>query len=203
MGSNNYTFKYPVEFEHSYTGDLCCGERKLKLPPLEVLDFMFQYDSESGILYRIRRSDGKEVIPPKPIGSNDGNYLIVSIADSSHKAKTFKVHQICYFMYHRVEPLGMIDHYDGIGINNKILNLREVTNTLSARNLGMRKNNRSGVTGIFWSKKLQKWRAECRNDNGIKTHVGVFTDIEEAKEALSTYRSTLTTYGETHGLVRT
>lgn len=46
----------------------------------------------------------------------------------------------------------------------------------------LRKDNTSGVTGVSWDKTGKKWIARFKIKNRNK-HVGMFTDLEEAKQA--------------------
>ena len=46
----------------------------------------------------------------------------------------------------------------------------------------MHKNNTSGVTGIYWNKKANKWHVQIML-NGKSKHVGYFNSLEDAKTA--------------------
>ena len=65
--------------------------------PLEILDFLFEYDSSTvsarlpgsratGELFRIRENDGRHIIPPKILKSTHFN-----IYDSINSRKRFRV----------------------------------------------------------------------------------------------------------------
>lgn len=54
--------------------------------PKEILDFLFEYDSSTGELFRIRENDGRHIIPPKVVKSNCFN-----IYDSMNSRKRFLV----------------------------------------------------------------------------------------------------------------
>ena len=51
------------------------------------------------------------------------------------------------------------DHKDRNLLNNRRNNLRLATFQENARNHNKQKNNSSGVTGVYWSKSNQAWRA--------------------------------------------
>lgn len=55
------------------------------IPP-EILDFLFEYDSATMELYRIREVDGRYIIPPKILKSTHFN-----IYDSINSRKRFRV----------------------------------------------------------------------------------------------------------------
>lgn len=74
-------------------------------------------------------------------------------------------------------PENCIDHIDGNALNNRIDNLRIVTYAENNRNASLRKDNKSGFSGIYFSKKLQKW-VVCIGGE----YLGVFSDKEIAIE---------------------
>lgn len=61
-------------------------------------------------------------------------------------------------------------------------NCKWATYTEQARNKRIKKNNKTGVTGIHWNKKTQKYCVQIRANNKTM-HVGLFTNIEEAINA--------------------
>lgn len=73
----------------------------------------------------------------------------------------------------------MLDHIDRKILNNRIENLREVSNSCNMRNTGNPSTNTSGVKGVCWNKSKNKWRAEIKI-NSRMTHLGYFTDFTEA-----------------------
>jgi hypothetical protein len=75
-----------------------------------------------------------------------------------------------------------IDHIDNNRINNDIKNLRWSTNSENQMNKAKQSNNTSGVTGVYFEKTCNKWRAQIYLD-GIRKHLGLFNTIEEATEA--------------------
>ena len=51
-----------------------------------------------------------------------------------------------------------------------------------SRNQRLRKDNKTGVRGLYWNKRLSKWGLEIRA-NGKRIHVGTYDTIEEAAKA--------------------
>jgi len=73
-----------------------------------------------------------------------------------------------------------VDHRNGNGLDNRTENLRLATRAQNARNRRIQSNNTSGIRGVDWRKREQKWRARIKVDNTY-IELGHFTDLEEAK----------------------
>ena len=54
-------------------------------------------------------------------------------------------------------PENEIDHINRIKDDNRWCNLREVSRQCNVRNCSIGKNNKSGITGVGWVKKCNKW----------------------------------------------
>lgn len=67
-------------------------------------------------------------------------------------------------------------------IDNRKSNLRISTNQQNCFNQGIRKNNSSGITGVSWLEKNQKWRASI-TVNYKTIYLGMFLSKEEAAQA--------------------
>lgn len=202
--NNHIKNKYPITWAHMYTNMEGNKTRILILPPLEVLDWMFRYDEETGKLYRVRGANGKDYnLEVKQLDSNK-EYLRVNIVDSYGKSAEFLVHRIIWKIKTGVDPDGFIDHVDQDKLNNKFDNLRVVNNATNQRNKRMNKANKTGITGI---RQLQNGNYEPHiGINGRCIELGVFHTIEEAAIARSAALQTANAiYGDTgftelHGL---
>jgi hypothetical protein len=75
-----------------------------------------------------------------------------------------------------------VDHIDGNRKNNNVMNLRWATRSENNMNQKLRKDNHSGVKGVHWNAKLQKWRAQITMDC-IPVYLGCYDDLQEAKQA--------------------
>jgi AP2 domain len=75
----------------------------------------------------------------------------------------------------------MVDHENGIGLDNQKLNLRIAT--AKQNNGNSRKHSgTSKFKGVHWNKTHNKWHAQISNNN-IKKHIGLFTSETEAANA--------------------
>lgn len=89
-------------------------------------------------------------------------------------------HRICWAVFYGNYPKGIIDHINGIPSDNRIENLRDVTNSENMRNKRFAKNNSSGVTGVSFHKATEKWRVQIGTGSGPKKHIGIFENFNDA-----------------------
>lgn len=82
------------------------------------------------------------------------------------------------------DPTGEIDHIDGVRDNNRWSNLRDVTTLINQENQkrAHKSNRTSGLMGVSWHSKKQKWRAGISHKNK-SMHIGYFSDPNEAHAA--------------------
>jgi hypothetical protein len=94
-----------------------------------------------------------------------------------------------------LKPTAMmeVDHRNGDGLDNRKSNLRLATHAENSRNRRLQCNNTSGVRGVHWSTRKQKWRARIKVDNRY-IELGCFEDLTEA--AAVREQAALKYYGE-------
>lgn len=98
----------------------------------------------------------------------------------------YKAHRLAWLYVYGVFPSGFIDHINGIGNDNRIVNLRDSTNTQNLQNQKLRKTNTSGFKGVSWSSSQEAWQAQiCANY--ITTHLGYYNTPEEASEVYNAF----------------
>lgn len=76
----------------------------------------------------------------------------------------------------------IIDHINHNTLDNRKSNLRICTQNDNAKNKSKQINNTSGVTGVSWYKKYEKWRVRIQVNNK-DILIGYFDDKEEAIKA--------------------
>lgn len=85
-----------------------------------------------------------------------------------------------------LDPSKQVDHIDRNLLNNYESNLREATHSQNGMNSEIQSNNTSGVTGVCWDKRTQKWLARI-SVNGKRIHLDYFKhkkdEIKVRKEA--------------------
>lgn len=94
--------------------------------------------------------------------------------------KRYQAHRIIWEMHYGPIPEGMeIDHIWHDKLDNRIENLRLVTPIENSRNKSKNKNNISGVTGVSWNKRDNKWNVYI-GVNGKNKYLGSFSDFNQA-----------------------
>jgi hypothetical protein len=138
----------------------------------EVLD----YDPETGLLKW--NECAHHTVRGKIAGSvNKDGYV-----DLRCKGKRMYGHRVAWLLTHKEWPKKHIDHINGIKTDNRIVNLRVVTNQQNRKNMKRHKGNSSGVTGVYWSNRAKKWQAYiCVNYKQI--YLGVFKYLVDAETA--------------------
>jgi HNH endonuclease len=96
-------------------------------------------------------------------------------------------------MMHRLilgltDPKIPCDHINGDTLDNRRSNLRIADHLINARNRHrVNSNSTTGVRGVWWDKRVQKYRGECWI--GRKKHNVCYVDtIEEASKAVLEFR---------------
>lgn len=75
----------------------------------------------------------------------------------------------------------IVDHINGNKLDNRKCNLRVVKKEVNPINCKKYKNNTSGVKGVAWVKRLNKWQVNIQI-NKRSIYLGVYSDFEEAVE---------------------
>lgn len=93
--------------------------------------------------------------------------------------QTFTLHRLIWYVAHGRMPHCKVDHINGDRADNRIINLREATNSQNCMNSKIRVHNTSGITGVTWHTKRKEWRAFISIDKKIR-HLGSFKIKEDA-----------------------
>lgn len=134
-----------------------------------TLKNLIDYNKEAGVFTRkISTSNG----------ANAGD-----IAGTTHPSGYKKIrvlginnpissHRLAWFYVYGVWP-DYIDHINGVRGDNRIKNLRSVSKAENNLNKKIFKNNSSGVSGLNWIPRLNKWRVRI-GVSGKYQSVGCF-----------------------------
>lgn len=143
----------------------------------EYLRSILNYDQETGI-FTWKVSTSRRVKAGDVAGSLGGaGYLNIKLQSRLHLA-----HRLAWLYMHSNWPTGQIDHINRIRTDNRIVNLRDVSNKQNHQNRSKSSTNTSGHTGVYWNKQRSKWVARIKH-NQKQIHLGYFTTLEEALSA--------------------
>lgn len=139
-----------------------------KLPSIQYLYEVFDYDLESGALtWREKTNNVVEVGGAAGYIREDG-YVEVGLAGHPHRA-----HRVIWAMLYGYWPDHLIDHKNGIRHDNSFENLRYTDRTLNLQNQRKaRPGSKSGLLGVSPTP-AGKWRATIRVD-GRWIQLGTF-----------------------------
>lgn len=160
--------------------------RNKKLPSIEVLKEYFYYDetSPSCLRWNCTKKDKRcHIIENEIVGQCNRDYYTLKF-----NTIWYQCHRIIWKMHTGNDPIELIDHIDGNTKNNKISNLREATFKQNNLNIKIRKDNSSGVIGVYWMKAKKKWKVEISNSSGQLKYHGLYSDFEEAKKLATELR---------------
>ena len=142
---------------------------------------LFDYDPVKGLLIN-KTNRGAKALKGSICGNKDTNgYLRTCI-----KGSIYFCHRIAFVHYHGYLPK-YIDHINGVTTDNRIENLRECTLTQNQYNSKANSSNTSGFKGVQWVKRDKRWLATIKI-NKKRTHLGLFKDLKDAVEKVSSAR---------------
>lgn len=176
----------------------------------ELLKELLNYNPETGVFTWLARGDkyfqsplaakswnnrfaGKEAGTSHSNSTSRTRYVSITLFQ-----KQYRAHRLAWLYVYGESPRYKIDHINGDGADNRIANLRDVTDSVSAKNMPMLKRNKSGVTGIHWCKITEKWCAMIHS--GKTKNLGYFSDKFEAICARKSAEARLG-FHENHGRV--
>lgn len=146
------------------------------------------YNPDTGILVWIEKNKSHPTLLGKEAGTvrkNKNGYLrkVIKIDGIAYFA-----HRIAWFLFYKEQP-NIVDHVNGNTLDNRISNLRNVTESENAKNHG-KEVNKSGLpcgVRLLPSGNFQS-RIRCDNKEIV---IGCFENVNDAKAAYLTKRDEL------------
>ncbi len=162
---------------------------------------LVDYDPETGVMTWRWRDEGPEWwnarYAGKACGKNVKGHIRLAFRLANGKRHSTSVHRLAWYIVYGHPPKNEIDHLNRNRADNRINNLRCVTRSVNLRNASMKRNNTSGVTGVYLLKGKGKWLAKGWA-NGKSAYLGLFDDIAEAEAAVKAFRAEHG-FADTHG----
>jgi hypothetical protein len=150
----------------------------------EILHEYVKYDFETGIFTWKKKSGDKCVIGGIVGGVQPQGYIQMQICGHNLRG-----HQAAWLYVYGYYPK-QIDHKNRIKTDNRIYNLREVTSTQNLFNIGIKKDNTTGVKNVHWCNSKKRFIAKLKIKNKTN-YIGSFINIEDAKLAIIYARNKL------------
>lgn len=113
------------------------------------------------------------------------------------KTRMYKAHRLAYTLTTGDAAEGMdLDHKCHTPLCVNPAHLRPTTHKQNMENRPTaNKGNRSGVRGVHWAGRYQKWEAQVKH-NGRSNYLGRFDSIAEAEAAVIAKRNELFTHND-------
>lgn len=125
----------------------------------ERLKKLLDYDPLTGV-FTWKVSKSKSIRIGRIAGFiNFFGYRMISIDN-----KQYREHRLAWLYIYGEFPQHGTDHVNHVRNDNRISNLRDVKQSENVRNAEMRKDNTSGITGVSWDKRDNKWHAQIKVD---------------------------------------
>jgi hypothetical protein len=157
-----------------------------KDPTPDTIRYLFDYREDGNLTRKIKPNNRASRMTPigDAVGTTDSRgYKTVQVDGKLHK-----VHKLIYIYHNGEVPSNLIiDHIDGDPTNNRIENLRAVTQSQNSCNRKKSTHNKSGVKGVCRHKKSGKWIVGITY-NKKKYHGGLFSSLEDAEARVKQLR---------------
>ena len=142
----------------------------------ELVRELFDYDPETGALtWKSYASIKRCSLHP-----NNKGYLRVGI-----DGKSYLQHRLCWLHFYGSLKVVQINHINRIKTDNRIVNLRNVSQSENLQNRMLTKKNKTGFKGVTLSQNRKKFIAQIQI-GGKKINLGRFATPERAYMAYQT-----------------
>lgn len=156
-----------------------------KLITQERLREVLNYDSETGLFSWIAKPN-RRIAVGDIAGTISHGYIVTRI-----DGRRYPMHRLAWLYVTGGWPIGAIDHINGVRSDNRIANLRVVTDSVNKQNkYRAQRNSKIGILGVSMACGGKKFRARIKTSQGHK-HLGVFETADEAASAYLTAKRKL------------
>jgi hypothetical protein len=149
----------------------------------ERLKELLSYDPVTGVfIWNVHRHRTQ---PGDIAGTPQYGYVLIGIEQRKYAA-----HRLAWLYVKGEWPKGQIDHRNRNRADNRIGNLRLATHSDNMQNALLRKDNTSGMKGVYWVKRRKRWIGVV-TARKVVHHLGYFKEFEDAKAAVLESRERL------------
>lgn len=144
---------------------------------LQVFKSLFRYDPETGII--TWNCDRNHKIKKGMVAGSLSNNGYIYIKP---RGLNMSAHRIAWFLYYGDWPKGVVDHINRDKTDNRIANLRDVTQKVNNQNHPPRKNL-FGVPGIYYRKSRKKCYVVMIGVDNKNVFIGSYESLLDAYAA--------------------
>lgn len=155
--------------------------RKFSTEQTEYFKTLLSYEQDTGIFRwkESRNSFGGKAKAGEIAGTISDGYVLIGIDGQQYRAHILA----WWFVKGEDVPAGQdIDHENRVRSDNRWVNLRPLRRSHNNHNSDPHKSNKSGVKGVSWAKRDNKWDARIKLDGKVHT-LGRFDNFSDAVEA--------------------
>ncbi|WP_175658227.1 HNH endonuclease signature motif containing protein [Burkholderia vietnamiensis] len=102
----------------------------------------------------------------------------------------YYAHRLAFLYVTGSFPEHHVDHLNRVKTDNRWINLRDCTQAENNRNKSLRKDNKSGYTGVRWDERKQKWFGAFCHEYKSR-YVGHYETAEQASKAVEAAKRAL------------
>jgi hypothetical protein len=137
---------------------------------------LFDYRDDGNLVWKVKkaRANPGDVVGCEFQSSRGGRYRRTKV-----DGVNYGVHQVVFLWHHGFIP-NYTDHADGNGLNNRIENLREATQSQNCFNSRMRCDNTSGERNVYWHERARRWFVRLSINRRTRSF-GTYKTIAEAR----------------------
>lgn len=140
----------------------------------EELRSILDYEPETGI-FTWKVSTSRRV----KVGAVAGCQNVLGYLQIRVQSRLYLAHRLAWLYHFGEWPTDQIDHVNRVRTDNRIANLRDVSQKQNSQNRSKSSTNTSGHTGVYWHKRDSKWVATIMH-NQKNIHLGYFSILEDA-----------------------
>lgn len=155
------------------------GRRKTQfITQKQIMEYL-EYNPDTGV-FAAAKTHGTLWRQGKVVGhKNKAGYITITLL-----GKVRKAHRLAWIYVYGEDIDGYeIDHINGDKSDNRICNLRISSHQQNMFNMKKKSTNKSGVKGVHFDKRCNKWRAQT-SINKKRVHIVLFNTIESAEKAI-------------------
>lgn len=155
-----------------------------------ILKDVLTYNQETGIfIWKVRdlkyfktwqacnRWNARYAFEPCGCISGTTGYIYINLLGTIYAA-----HRLAFLYIEGTFPPNQVDHINQNKTDNEFTNLRKSTARENRKNMKKSIKNSSGVVGVSFHQKANKWQARI-SDNGKPVHLGLFLTKKAATVA--------------------